>query len=160
LLHAIHRAVAAGEGAVTEAIRRRVRDLGYPVSAKAVERSLEHLRGMGIVTGDNRLLMQPLYPAYLIARLNRDDRSEVREQLSAHDQQLRQRPHRLPRKEVKQLELFLHPVGAVELIAGDLNTLIRFRAPQDVIEGLRRQCEARSGDSVRVYVVVGESHAA
>jgi hypothetical protein len=115
---------------------------------------------MGVIDGERRLMMRPLYPAYLFADLGESERRELGDSVRQREGEARRPRLELSRAEATQLKLFLGPKGGVDAVDGDLNTLVRVRAPREVIDALRQRCEDLSAGRVRAYVVVNEGHAA
>lgn len=153
MLHATHRALARQPGAQPERIRDMLRAEGHTrVHTHDVERYIGHLQQIGMVDDRRRLLMEPLYPAYLVAALSEAERREMRRRLEQSDAELRRPRERIEKDRWKQLELFLEPAGEIESLEGDLNTLIRLRATRTTIDTFGAYCRA-AGGVVRVYVV-------
>ncbi|MGH2490967.1 MAG: hypothetical protein ACRDF9_05605 [Candidatus Limnocylindria bacterium] len=158
MLDATHRIVAdAPPGATPTAIWRRLQEAGYVVPrASSVARYLEQLRRMGILTEDGRVLLPPLYPAYLLADLPEPGRPELQRALAEHTGRLRRlATEAQPRgKGASQLELFLAASPQVALTDGQPGTLVATRTTVAQLEWLRQRCVDLGAKSVQSFLVL------
>lgn len=157
MLDVVHRTLQkAPHGIGPTALMRLLVADGYPVPRRtSVVSYLEQLERMGIIDGDQRVLMDPLYPAYLLVDLPAPTEGHAREVLRTHEERLRAlaRTVRSRDKGAEQLQAFLAPASRIELAETQPGALLRTRATHAQVKSLRQDCINAGATSVHSFLV-------
>jgi hypothetical protein len=164
MLDATHRVLAeAPIGASATTIWHRLREAGYAVpQASSVRRYMDQLERMGILADDGRVVIPPLYPAYLLADLPEPGRAGLQAALTTHSARLRQLADDAhPRKKgAQQLLLFLGADAKVSITDGIPGTVVETRTTIAQLQWLRERCRDLGAQSIQSFLVLRQEVAA
>jgi hypothetical protein len=164
MLDATHRVlVDAPRGASSTVVWHLLTEAGYAVpQASSVTRYLQQLRRMGILAEDGRVVIPPLYPAYLLADLPEPRRAELRADLSEHAARIRRlSDDATPKgKGARQLQLFLDAAPQIAQTDGLPGTLIATRTTLTQLEWLRERFKDLGASTVQSFLVLRSEPAA
>jgi hypothetical protein len=122
---------------------------------------MEQLQRMGILATGGRVLIPPLYPAYLLADLPEPGRAKLQTALADHAARLRElAADARPRdRGAQQLLLFLRAEAKVSLTDGIPGTVIETRTTVAQLQWLRERCRELGAQSIQTFLVLREEWA-
>jgi hypothetical protein len=123
---------------------------------------MEQLERMGILAADGRVLIPPLYPAYLLADLPEPSRAKLQAALADHAARLQQLAADARPKDrgARQLVLFLRAEPKVSVTDGIPGTVVETRTTVAQLQWLRERCRELGARSIQTFLVLREEWAA